>query len=149
MNSKRSFWMVRNLVMVAGALILCAGLASAKDAAGKFTLTSEARWGDVVLAPGLYSFRINSTSQGRILTLLNEENRHAVGIVMAQSDENQIFSEKSDLVLVHNGGKAFVRALELKDLGMTFYYSLPKGQNQILAQAPMLIQRVPIAMAGK
>jgi hypothetical protein len=150
MNSKRNFRMVRNLGLVVGALILSAGLASAQDvAAGKFTLPCEARWGGVELAPGPYWFTVSSASRGSMLTLRDENTGHGVGIFMSQGHADRTPSDKGNLILVRNGGKAFVRALELKGLGQTFYYAVPKDNDTILGQAPQPIRSVQVAISGK
>ena len=42
-----------------------------------------------------------------------------------------------------------MRALHLGELCVTLYYAPPKGQTTVIAEAPDLIQRLPISMAGK
>jgi hypothetical protein len=33
--------------------------------------------------------------------------------------------------------------------GLVFYYGPPKGEPPMLAQAPVLIQRIPVVVSGK
>lgn len=55
----------------------------------------------------------------------------------------------SALIIVRRGRTGFVRALRLAEVGATLEYQPPKGERQMLAQAPELIQRIPLSVSGK
>jgi hypothetical protein len=59
------------------------------------------------------------------------------------------FSGKSELIVERHAEKGTVRALRLVGLGLVFSYPAPKAKRQVLAQAPALIQRLPVLMAQK
>ena len=113
---------------------------------GKFTLPTTVQWGTAVLPAGDYSFTLNSATLGGI-AIVQGEGKAVMVISNAVSDRST--SEHSSLLIVRSGGSARVRSMHLAELGRDFYYRAPKGENQLLAQGPELIQRVLIAAAGK
>ena len=62
MKSIRSSMLFKVVILAIGALAASAIPAQAQSATGKFTLTHEARWGNVLLSPGVYSFALQSPS---------------------------------------------------------------------------------------
>ena len=62
MKSIRSSMLFKVFILAIGALGASAIPAHAQSATGKFTLTHEARWGNVLLSPGVYSFALQSPS---------------------------------------------------------------------------------------
>ncbi len=135
----------------AGALAVClaGGAARASGPAvykGKFTLTKEARWGLATLPAGDYSFMLDSQSLGGVVAVRGE-NQSA--LIMLQGSDETSSAAHSALVLTRSNGSARVVSMHLAELGKDFYFAVPKAEQQILAQGPELIQRVPIAVAGK
>jgi hypothetical protein len=123
-----------------------AQLAAAK---GSFTLSHEVHWGAAALPAGDYTFSLDSQAGNGILTVCDGKTRHAVALIRTGVREDKTSSPTSDLVLVYRHGKAFVRAMELKEMGVTLFYILPKGERQFLAEGPVLYQRVELAMNGQ
>ena len=113
---------------------------------GKFTLPTTVQWGTAVLPAGDYSFTLDSAMLGGIAIVSGEGK--AV-MVMSNAVSDRSTSEHSSLLIVRSGGSVRVRSVHLAELGRDFYYGAPKGENQLLAQGPELIQRVLIAAAGK
>lgn len=62
MKSIRSSMLFKAVILAIGALAASASPAQAQSATGKFTLTHDARWGNVLLTPGVYSFALQSPS---------------------------------------------------------------------------------------
>ncbi len=62
MKSIRSSMLLKVLVLAIGTLGTSVGSAHAQSANGRFTLTHDARWGNVLLTPGVYSFSLQSPS---------------------------------------------------------------------------------------
>jgi hypothetical protein len=148
MNSNRSLRLVKLLLLALLTACFGASLANAQAAQGKFNLPFEARWGRSILPPGNYSFTLDTTAGSGQIVLLNAE-RKAVFVPNNAATSTGKQSEHSELIITRRGAKAIVRALHLGDLGVTLYYAPPKGEPTVIAEAPDLIQRLPISMAGK
>jgi hypothetical protein len=148
MTLNRSFKLVAPLGLALLAGCLTASLASAQEVSkGRFTLSVEARWGQVVLPPGDYSFTLDHPTNMGIVTIRAETGR-ALGFVVNQTiDDRQAF-DSTELILVRSGGNYTIRALRLADLGLTLEYSAPKTGRQLIVQSPQLLERIPVAMGG-
>ena len=150
METNRTIKVVRSFATLALTLCFIAQPASAQPAfEGKFSLAHETQWGPVTLMPGDYSFTLSSQSANGIVVVRDDESGNPAGIILTGSCENQVSSANSDLVLARSGGKTVVRSMELKEIGMTFRYAMPKAGRQIFAQGPILFQRVPVSINGK
>ena len=150
MKSTRIYGLPR--IVGLAALVICssAALASARMLGGTFTLPFEARWGQAVLPPGNYSFTLDSTGPDRLVTIIRGESGKNVGSVQAQGSSDQQTLDRSDLVLVRSGGGNYtIRALRMASEGLTFDYSVPKAERQMIVQAPQLLQRIPVMESGK
>ena len=62
MKSIRSSMLLKVLVLAIGVLGASVSSAHAQSANGKFTLTHDTRWGNVLLPPGDYTFSLQSPS---------------------------------------------------------------------------------------
>jgi hypothetical protein len=134
------------LALLAGCLT--ANPASAQDAfKGSFTLPFEARWGNIVLPPGEYSFTLSHPAVDGIVTIQKETGRY-VGRLLNQGVFDQQRLDRSELILVRRGGNYRIRALRLADLGLTLEYAVPKAERQLTSQAPQLLQRIPVIRGG-
>jgi hypothetical protein len=141
------FNLVKVMLFAVLAAGLSAGLASAQDVHGKFALPFEARWGTAVLPPGDYTFGVSSTS-GTHIVAIRQGNR-GVALVVSGRDASGEISGPSALVATRTDGEYRISALRLAEVGLTLEYTAPKVERPILAQAPVLIQRVPISMASR
>jgi hypothetical protein len=125
-----------------------ANLASAQDGyKGSFTLPFEARWGQVVLPPGEYSFTLDHGTVAGIVSIRGEAGQ-AAGFVTSQGIYDQHTLDHSELILVRSGGNYTIRALRLAERGLTLEYSAPKTERQLITQAPQLLERIPVIMGG-
>lgn len=148
MNMNRSSQLMKFAVLALLTTCIGVSLASAQTAAGKFNLPFEVRWGQAVLAPGNYSFTVNSSGSPPINTVLvRGENGSSRMIVPMAHDYS--FSGKNEMIVERQGGRGMIRTLRLADVGLVLFYSAPKAETQILTQAPVLTQRLPILMAKK
>ncbi len=143
----RSFKLVAPLGLALLAGCFTANLASARGAYnGRFTLSVEARWGQMVLPPGDYSFTLDHATNMGIVTIWR--GTKAVDMILNQgSYDNQTF-DRSELILVRSGGNYTIRALRLAELGLTLQFSVPKTESQLIVQAPQLLERIPVIMGG-
>ncbi|MGD0323818.1 MAG: hypothetical protein ABSD45_08780 [Terriglobia bacterium] len=147
MKSTRSLKSVRILLLAVLAAGLSASLARAQEYEGKFTLPFEARWGKAVLPPGDYSFRVNPSHEPCMA--LVSQGRQGVALIMANDAAKGEVAGSTALIAVRSAGSYRIRALRLAEAGVVLEYSPPKAERQILAQLPVLFQRVPVIAAGK
>ena len=157
MNTKHSFRLVEILLLALAAAIFCPAMASAQLAAAhvSFSLPFEARWGKAVLRPGQYTLTLDTASANGVVSV---RGNGQTAILCAQAFSDKDTSGQSSLVLVRSQGTYTVRALDLGRLGV-FYYWLPKGETplarnakgneHVIAQAPVLIQRLPVSVNGR
>lgn len=148
MNTNQSLRLVKFAVLALVTACLGAGLANGQEVQGKFNLPFEIHWGQAVLSPGNYSFRLNSSGASPDYTVVVREEDQAATIITA-STRSQSSSGKSGLIVERHGDLGTVRSLRLAEAGLVIYYPTAKAQPPMLAQGPKLIQRIPILMAQK
>jgi hypothetical protein len=147
MKSTRSLKSVRILLLAVLAAGLSASLACAQEYQGKFTLPFEARWGKAVLPAGDYSFRVNPSHEPCIA--LVSQGRQYVAFITTNNEPRGEVAGSSALIAVRSAGSFRIRALRLAEAGVVLEYMPPKAERQMLAQLPVLYQRVPVIAAGK
>jgi hypothetical protein len=148
MNTNRSLRLVKFAVLALLTACFGASLANAQEVQGKFTLPFETHWGNAVLSPGDYSFRLNFSGDSPDYTVLTREQDQKETIIMA-SARSHSSSGKSGLIVERHGDRGTVRTLRLAEAGLVIEYPAAKVQPQMLAQGPKLIQRIPILLAQK
>jgi hypothetical protein len=144
MKQTRSHTTIRLAFFALLATAVSAGLLRAEDPKGTFTLPFEVRWGTAVLPAGDYSFQVDNTDY---IVTIRGENQAAMVLSMPPSANND--HSPSALIIVRHGKRGTVRTLRLAEQNVVFTYPAPKGQPPLLAQAPELLQRIPILMASK
>lgn len=147
---KSSFSLAKSLILV----LVAAGFSSRPAAAqasveGKFTLPFEAHWGNAVLQPGDYTFSILSTGLPAIVVVRREPRGARVAMVMARGWDSGGSSDHSVLTVARSGGKVSISSLYLEELGLTFYYSIPQPNRELVARAPELTRHVPVSRPAK
>jgi len=149
MKMTRSFTLVRLVFLALLATVVSAGLLSAQDVQGTFTLPFEAKWGLATLPPGDYSFTLDTSGSGIKIATVRQGQRY-VAIISANAGATRgKVAGPSALIIVRRGRTRFVRALCLAEVGTTLEYMPPEAERQMLAQTPELIQRIPILVSGK
>jgi hypothetical protein len=146
-KNTRNHSMLRLFGLALLAVGLTAGLASARDYQGKFTLPFEASWGQATLAPGDYTFTLEADAGPYTVRLRRRD--QGVAIILAEGVSTAKASERSELIVVRHGKKGTIRALHLSGPGLVFAYHAPKAEKPMLAEGPHLIQRVPVYVAAK
>jgi len=96
-NTNQSLRLVKLAVLALPIACFGASLANAQEIQGKFNLPFEIHWGQAVLTPGNYSFRLNSSASGGDHTVLVREEDQTATMVMA-SARGHNFSGKSGLI---------------------------------------------------
>ena len=147
MNTNRSLRLMRLAGLVLVMAGLGASLANAQTGGGKFNLPFAVRWGLAVLPPGNYTFTVNTDGLPANSVVVRGEDLRARIIVSSGYDDS--FSGKDELIVERQGEGGTVRTLRLADVGLVLYFPAPKPERQILAQAPVLTERLPILMAKK
>ncbi len=147
MNSNRELRLVTFAVLALLTACFGTNLANAQTAQGKFDLPFEVQWGQAVLQPGSYSFTVNSGSDSPANAVIVRGEGTASMIATTMHDDS--FSGTSALLIERRGDRSTVSALRLVEAGLVLYYPAPKARGQVLAQAPKLIQRLPVLMAQK
>ena len=127
MKSIRNSMFFKMLILAIGVAGASAIPAHAQSATGKFTLTHEARWGNVLLTPGVYSFALQSPSLPAAI-MVGKTGAAQVAIVLPAAVSAEKLSTGSTLVLTRTpAGESFVSALYLGDLGLSLHYSAPRS----------------------
>ena len=105
------------------ALAACAG-ASAQDAAGKFNVTHNARWGTAVLHPGSYSVAVHSGPVSYVV--VTPDDRSSVSIMAVAQYIDSATCKSSSLELEHTDGGWNVRSLCFESQLTTYFGSAEK-----------------------
>jgi hypothetical protein len=147
MNTNRSLRLVKFAVLSMLTACMGASLATAQTSQGKFNLPFEVNWASCTLPSGNYSFTVDSPGVPHNSVIVRGENHTACIILSPIRDDS--FSGKSELIVERYGDRGAVRELRLVEAGLVFSYPAPKAKRQVLAQAPALIQRLPVLMASK
>lgn len=98
-------------------------LASAEDAHGKFTLSHEVHWQNVVLRPGEYTFSVKSVGPSEFLVVQGVGT--GTDAMMMVNDVDSMKSDSSKLVLVSRDGHSFVSTMALPEYDMTLHFAVP------------------------
>lgn len=147
MNQTKYLASIRVLFLVVLATAASAGILTAADYSGKFTLPVETRWGTATLPAGDYSFKLNLNVRPFTAQIIGKD---VQAYIFAASFTDGNNGGDSALIIVRRGGKGVVRALHLAKEGLMFTYSAPsKGELPLMAQEPQLIQRIPVIVSGK
>ena len=146
MEKTLNFRFFRLAIVALLATVVSAGLLSAEDIVGKFTLPFEAKWGLATLPAGDYQFNLNTAVSPYTVTLRGQDK---TVMIMSEGASSEDVSNRSELVIVRKGRTGTIRALHLSDVGRTFLYAPSKGERQLLAQGPVLIQRIAVSVSGK
>jgi hypothetical protein len=147
MKSTRSLKSVRILLLAVLAAGLSASLASAQEYKGKFTLPFEARWGTAVLPAGDYTFRADASGDPCMVSV--SKGQQIVAFILTSDTDRGEVAGSSALIAVRSAGSYRIRALQLAEAGVVLEYIPPKAERQLLAQQPVLFQRVAVIAAAK
>ena len=127
--------------------------------AGTFTLSNPAEWGSMVLPAGNYSLRYGTMNDTYFVEVRGTTKGSPHGVIhVAASDQTS--ATKSALVCIREGNGLIVRRLEIPQLGKSVTFAMPYGaklaaQNRKqtgytqLAEAPMVIERIPVTLNAK
>jgi hypothetical protein len=119
----------------------------ARVAGGQFKLPFDAKWGEVALPTGGYTFSIDHIASNGVFTIYRGS--QALGFVRPEMlDDKENRSQSATLVCIRHDRKLTVRALRLPHRG-TFYFPITKELSALVAQQPQLIETVSISVSGE
>jgi hypothetical protein len=158
---------IRSLMILAGLslAVLALGATGAKawspagtDFAGTFTLPFEAQWGRTTLPAGEYSLYYGHLpkSSTPVVEVIGKDKGSPHAFILPQGIDSAS-TTTSALVCVREGNALIVRSLEMPAIGESVRFGLPRGAQRTahnrkhngyaqLAEAPMLIQRIPVTL---
>ena len=159
---------IRSLMRLAGLslMLFALGATGAKaqslartDVAGTFTLPNDAQWGSMALPAGHYKLYYGKLFGSYFVEVRGTENGSPHGMVRVIVT-GQSSAAKNELICVREGDTLIIRALDMPLIDTAAEFAMPRGAQVTahngkhngytqLAEAPMLIQRVPIAMNSK
>ena len=127
------------------------------DLSGTFTLSHNAIWGTLVLPAGSYRLQYGYLAGINFVEVSGTEKGSPHGIVPVKwTDKSHV--AKTALVCFRVGETLVVRSLEMAKIGEEAAFPIPSheqlmaklhngSKDVLLAQAPMLIQRIPVSLA--
>jgi len=159
----------RNLMTLAGltVMLFALGAAGAKgqgiyltEFAGKFTLPTAAQWGKMTLPAGDYTLQYGIEESGHGLVVVRGTSKGSPYGMIIAGPVGDTSAASSALVCVREGDDLIVRALEMPQIGKAAGFALPRRARLVahngkhggytqLAEAPMLIQRIPVTLKAK
>ncbi|HXH51117.1 MAG TPA: hypothetical protein VNM47_17395 [Terriglobia bacterium] len=161
---------IRSLMTLAGiSLVLFALSATGAKAqilssarfSGNFTLPVAAQWGRMALPAGEYTLSYGQPFKGGtfIVVVAGNADGNIRGMVLVKANVDAS-TTKDALVCIREGDALVVRALEMPELNTAAQFALPHGAKLVarnakqkgytqLAEAPMLIERIPVTLNAK
>ncbi|TAM84544.1 MAG: hypothetical protein EPN47_00020 [Acidobacteria bacterium] len=129
--------------------------------AGKFTLPVEAQWGKLTLPAGEYTLDYGKLERDgpRLVFVEGTAKGSPYGMILAGPAGNT--SRTTNTILcVREGSTLIVRLLDMPAIGESVAFPIPRGAKVVahngkrggytqLAEAPMLIQRIPVTRIAK
>ena len=133
---------VRVVLFVACAVGVLSTPGNAATASGTFKLPKEARWGMMDLAPGEYSFSVDTSGSGRTVTIRSLDSGWS-GMVMSVSLSQAAAAKGSSLQLATSEEGFYVKTLNLGGVGYSLEFAAPKSGKPM-----QLVKSNPTAMAS-
>jgi len=132
MNSIRKF--AYAAVLTLSALNFAPSLASAQEAAGRFTLSHEVHWQNAIVPAGEYRFTLEPSGPADMLTLRKVSGKGAGFVMLVTDTQTSKPSDLSRLVMVSRSSGSFVEQLQLPEFGVTLHFAVPADTREV-AQA--------------
>ncbi|MDE3178343.1 MAG: hypothetical protein KGM47_01680 [Acidobacteriota bacterium] len=148
MNSLKKLNGMKYAALAVLAVALGSGLAGAQEIAGKFNLPFTAHWGEVVLAPGQYSF-INVRTSGGVPIIQLTRGTRGLGLIMTESLGSEGRSSASSYLTATGTASGYViTSLVLEGQGITVRFAVPKGEVLEASQTTRPNRKVPVLRAS-
>jgi len=127
MKPNGKYFAVRFVFFVLCVVALFSSVGNAEMMRGRFKVTTETHWGELLLSPGEYEFSISDDNpSGTVVTVRSEESEWS-GIVLAEAVSDAKSTDGTKLVLARSESGLYVQALCLGETGTSYIYSAPKA----------------------
>lgn len=146
MKRNRKCGMLGDLALALAGALVFAGLASAQDVSGKFTLPFEARWGLATFPAGQYEFSIPRLDSNAMVTVYR--GTRAVALILSQG-RSAVSAGSSALTVVRTRNGNVVRDLSLPQMGVGLQYAPYKPKRGLAAAEREIAQEIAIPIEGK
>ena len=113
---------------------------------GQFTLTEDVNWNGTELPAGNYDFTLDSRALPAKI-LLHGPNGFSFVLTSAVNGKER--GETSMVTIERRNGSRYISELYLAEIGMDLRYRAPKLPNNQIAQGPVTVEHVLVAMNGK
>jgi hypothetical protein len=120
-------------VLTLSALTFAPTLASAQDEGGRFTLTHEVHWQNVVVPAGAYRFSLQSMGPSEMLTITKTTGRPASFMLIAKVSDAPN-SKAGRLVILSKFGEPYVSAMDLPQFEVTLQFAAPANSGKEVAE---------------
>lgn len=128
--------------------------------AGRFTFPSQAQWGKITLPAGEYTMQYGVQDNGHALVVVRGTAKGSPSGVILAGPAGDTSATKNTIVCVRDGNILVVRALEMPLIGESAEFPMPhsakllarngkRNHYTLLAEAPMLIERIPVTLNAK
>ena len=125
MKSIRKFAYAAALTL--SAFALAPNMASAQDAAGKFTLSHPVHWQNANIPAGDYKFKVETKGASEMLTLCKISDPAAGYMLLVNDVTPNRMMTNDRLTLVARGGNRYVKEMELPELGVKLNFAVPEA----------------------
>jgi len=146
MKTNRSYTVVGNLVLALAGVLAFAGLASAQNVAGKFTLPFEARWGVATLPAGDYQFTMERVTSPAMIKVYRQTK--CVALILSP-DRAPLSTGRAALTIVRTRDGNTVRELALPEEWMVLHFPNPKPGRVSAAAERQIAEVVSVPIEGK
>ena len=110
---------------------------------GQFTLTDDVVWNGTELPAGKYDFTLDSKAMPAKI-LLHGPNGYMWVLTSATSGKQG--GETSNMTVERRNGTRYISGLYLADLGIDLQYRAPKLNEKVIAQGPVTVEHIAIAV---
>ncbi|HET9179189.1 MAG TPA: hypothetical protein VFQ24_12600 [Terriglobia bacterium] len=128
--------------------------------AGTFTLPFEAQWGKMTLPAGDYTLQYDTLDNGAGLVVVQGTDKGSPQGMVLAGPRDHASAPNNAIVCIREGNALVVRSLEMPAISESVRFNLPRGAKLVahngnrggytqLAEAPMLIQRIPVTLNTK
>jgi hypothetical protein len=127
---------------------------------GTFTLPTQAQWGKMTLPAGEYALHYGALFGGISVVHVAREGKGVPGGFVLPLAPNSASRTKNAILCIRDGNTLIVRALEMPVIGESVTFAMPRGAKVVahngkhngytqLAEAPRLIERIPVTLSAK
>jgi hypothetical protein len=127
---------------------------------GKFTLPLETQWGPAALPAGDYILHFGYAPSGLPVVEVRGTAKGSPHVFIFAQAADLASGAHSAIICFREGSTLIVRSLEMPTTGQSASFALPGSAKLVaqngkhnryvqLAQAPMLIERIPVATSAK